>query len=215
MRERRILILTALEMEALAIAPALASLRGACDLRVIGPKGPRLPVDLHAEECRAIVTAGLAGGLEPSLAVGAVVVDAEPPSAACVAAGPWRVGVIHTAAHLAATPTAKAALFARTRADVVDLENAHARALAVRLGIPFLGLRAVSDTAHDSLDPALLDLVDEAGRVRRRAVAALLLRRPRILHSLLRLRASSAIARRGLACAVGELLVERRWPDGR
>lgn len=193
------MILTALAIEARAIESALSEARAGFDVRVVGPKAPRLPADLRSDNCRGLVMAGLAGGLDPSLARGAVVLD----------------GGIHTAASIVATPDEKARLFAATRASVVDLETARARDLASRVGVPFVAIRTVLDTSGEALEPWLLGLVDDEGRVRVAAVTALLLRRPGRLGSLLRVRASSRVALRSLAVAVRERVVDPGWPNPR
>jgi hypothetical protein len=180
-------IFTAIHAEAKAIRPILPL---GVELTVIGIRAVRLPQQIEA---RAILMAGFAGALDPSLSIGDIVHDNPP-------------GTIHTSTQIVATPADKAALFARTGAKAVDMENALARALADRLSIPFFGIRAISDTAADSLDPAILSFVDETGRLRPAALAKTLLQRPALIPQLNQLRLNSAIAGRALANALRTFL---------
>ena len=93
---------------------------------------------------------------------------------------------------IAAGPSADGAAAA---AAVVDLESAAYAEAAIAARIPWLILRAVSDTAAEAL-PALLNHArDAGGAVRRGRVVAGLLREPSALPRLLGLR------RRVAACA--------------
>jgi adenosylhomocysteine nucleosidase len=150
--------------------------------------------------------AGLAGALDPTLVIGDLVVDRT--SGLLVAPGPWLRGDIHTAADVVDTVEKKSALFRATGALVVDMENAIARGFADDRGVPFLGLRAVSDRADEPLDPATLRWVDDAGMPRLGRLAADLCRRPGNLPALWRLGRRSGLAVRSLARAVG-LVVSR------
>jgi adenosylhomocysteine nucleosidase len=219
-----LLILAALKYEAAAIARSLglafiAPARAAgylpdgrpVQLRVVGmgcrtiPRGDREP-DL----CCCIVMAGLGGALDPELHIGDVVIDER--STFPVPAGIGRRGAIHTAADLVSTPAHKASLYRQTGALVVDLENEVARRLAAERGVPFLGLRAVSDRADEALDPAVGRLVDPSGRLRVTALAREICRRPALLADLYRLRARSG---RAMASLTGALRAILRQTVGR
>ncbi|MGN6626939.1 MAG: phosphorylase family protein [Tepidisphaeraceae bacterium] len=207
-----VLILTALRFEADGIARAFAlrfdTPMTAADadrriaLRVVGPLATRLPDELAAD-CAGIVLAGLGGGLDPQWKRGDVVIDdrstldlpaadndddndddadALPPRVRCV-----------TADRVIATPADKADLRRATGGAVVDMESDRVRAWAADRGVPFLGLRAISDTADEVLEPAVLRFVDAAGFTRPGRVAAEVLRRPALLATLLRLRHSGRV----------------------
>jgi nucleoside phosphorylase len=150
--------------------------------------------------------AGLAGALEPSLSVGDVVVDQA--SDFPVTDGRWRRGGIHTAGEIVATPAGKSALFRAGGDLVVEMENAFARRFAAERGVPFLGVRAVSDSAAEPLDAAVLRFVDPSGRVRLGRLAAELCRRPGLIPALWRLRSRTAIALRNLSGAVRQIVEE-------
>jgi nucleoside phosphorylase len=207
MDSKRTVIFTAMRQEARAIARALGLKRleeglysagagGEVVLVTIGIGAKRLPRLLCAGASRVIV-AGLAGGLDPSLRTGDVVVDPCPSSLDGL-----RQGTVHTSARLVCTTADKAALFGSTGSACVDMETELVRAAAESGGAPFVAVRAIMDTAHEALSPELLALTDSDGRVRPLAVLRLLLRRPGSLKELMRLRRSSKIALRALGDAV-------------
>jgi hypothetical protein len=195
-----IVIFAALAYEANVLSRAVRGVPGV-EVRVIGPRAVRLPAAADLAGARLVIMAGLAGALDPALLVGDVVIDGEVASVPSA-----RRGTIHTATDIVATPEQKAALFASTGARAVDMENAAARALAAQAGVPFVGIRAISDRADEPLDPAVLRLVDSAGRLRPMRLTAELCRRPAFLGTLLRLRPKSALAMKNLATAVREIV---------
>jgi adenosylhomocysteine nucleosidase len=89
---------------------------------------------------------------------------------------------------------------------VVDLESAAYVAGAVAAGIPWLVLRAVSDTADESLPDLLNRSRDDGGAVRRARVVLGLLRQPQALPSLLALRGRVGRCAEVLARAVAAAL---------
>jgi adenosylhomocysteine nucleosidase len=148
-------------------------------------------------EASAIMMAGFAGALDPALRVGDIVED-DPG------------GTIYTSKELVATVADKAELFHQTGAKAVDMENAIVRQFADRLGIRFIGVRAISDTADEAVDPAIMQFIDETGRVRPAALTKVLIQKPAIVPVLNRLRRNSAIAGRALAFAVKTFLDENK-----
>jgi Phosphorylase superfamily len=95
-----------------------------------------------------IVSTGLCGALDPSLQRGDIVVAGDAPLQS-----PARFvrGAMHTANQVIGTADAKRSLRARTGAAAVDMESAMVEAEAARRQVPFWCIRAVSDTAGDSL----------------------------------------------------------------
>jgi hypothetical protein len=211
-----LLILTALRYEGDAIAKRLrlshqtataANGAGAAgeriELRVVGPKCEGLS-GLHAiKGCRGIIMAGLGGALDPTLETGEIVLDGD--SDLRIPPGPWRRGGIHTTARIVATVADKRALFAATGALIADMENDIARTFAAEHGVPFLGVRAVSDRADEPLDPATLRWVDAAGALRPLRLAADLCRMPTKITALWRLGRRSRVAVQNLADAVRQV----------
>ncbi|HVX93780.1 MAG TPA: hypothetical protein VHK47_02625 [Polyangia bacterium] len=185
-----------------------------------------LPALLAALPVRRVLVVGVAGALSPaleiaSIVVGDCVVDERDGSArrapAALARAAERTcvgrrGVVVSAQRLADTTGDKQRLAALAAsagqsvstdvAAVVDLESAAFAAEAERAGVPWLVLRAVSDTAGEGL-PALLNRSrDDGGAVRRSRVALGLLSAPHALPRLLELRARVRVCAGDLARAV-------------
>ncbi|HEY2588839.1 MAG TPA: hypothetical protein VGI81_24060 [Tepidisphaeraceae bacterium] len=212
-RPQTLLILTAVTLEARAIADALgmecpkpgqpsriARNGVSITLALTGVSARHLP----GEASGVVLTAGLAGALDPSLAVGDVVVD-DWPASLPVPPGVRR-GAIHTDHQIAATPREKAALFAQTQALAVDMENSSVREWARRQGAQFGAIRAISDRADQTLDPAVLRLIDPWGRPKPMAIAQTLLRHPRLIPHLMRLGRDSKTAARRLGQAIRDAI---------
>ncbi len=145
--------------------------------------------------------------------MGDVILDDSSPDLA-LASG-WLRGKIHTAGKLVDSPAGKADLLRRTGAVAVDMETAIVRQAAARAGVPFIGIRAISDTSVQTLDPIVLRFIDEVGNPRPGALAAGLLRHPGLLSYLSRLEAATALASRRLGEAVVQILdtscVRTQW----
>ncbi len=157
----------------------------------------------------ALIVIGTAGGLQPGLPAGAVVVAQRlvdgtvpvgTPDASLVAravrAGALP-GTIVSAGRMLCTAQAKARAWAACGASgpaVVDLESAAAVREAVRRRTPWVVVRAVCDPAEEDLPLDFDRFTDDSGELRRGAVARHALLRPARLPALLDLR------RRVLAC---------------
>ena len=124
------------------------------------------------------------GALDPALRAGDLVLDTPIPG--LPAELPWHVGGIHTVNRLITTPADKAALFRKTGALAVDMEQAVVQR-AVPAGVEIIGLRAISDPADMAVDPAVLGFINEFGRPRPLVIGKTLLRRPSLLPQLLAL----------------------------
>lgn len=198
MRPTTLLILTAVMTEARAIAKAAGA---SCPkpnqpsqwkqhdthvtLALVGVSARQLPI----EAADAVIMAGLAGALDPSLAIGDLIIDDWPEGMPLPASA--KRGAIHTARDIAATPVQKAELFAQTHAAAVDMENAIVRQWALRHGAAFGAVRAISDRADQALDPVVLTFIDQWGRPRPGRILSALLSRPSLLPALLRLGSDS------------------------
>ena len=89
---------------------------------------------------------------------------------------------------------------------VVEMESTPVAAAAHGRGVPFLGLRAISDEATQEIAWQPASILDGAGRVSVSRVVGAVLRRPILLGSLLRLWRGSQVAGRDLAAALMALL---------
>jgi hypothetical protein len=212
----RAMILAAMSTEARAIARAFhwpkpwmddAPGDGRVAVEVVGV-GARHLDRVAARKPEALIMAGLAGALHPGLEVGAVVIDGscKPPAGA-------RLGKVWTTGKILAAPAEKALLYRQTGALAADMETEPARRFAEALGIPFLAVRAISDTAAQWLNPALLDLVDGEGRPRLGRVLCHIMGGPGRLTELLRIRRAGQTALASLTAAL-VALIDSGWPVG-
>jgi adenosylhomocysteine nucleosidase len=160
--------------------------------------------------CAALLSFGLAGGLDPALKPGALViprcvlVDGE--AVACDPAllawlGGPTVEAIIDAPGVVATTDHKAEMFAASGAAAVDLESGE----IARRGLPFAVLRAICDPATLALPHAALVGLTASGGISLGRVMASLLRDPGQMGTLLRLASHTAVARRSLKRAVAAL----------
>ncbi len=150
-----------------------------------------------------IVSFGLAGGLDPALKAGELVIGSAVNGIAADAA--WaarltaalpgaRLGAMASGEAMVATPAAKAALFGETGAVAADMES-H---LIAGAGIPFAILRAVSDPADRALPRAAQVGLRADGEPDIGAVLKALVADPRQLAALIRTAREAGAAFRSL-----------------
>lgn len=161
----------------------------------------------------ALVSFGLAGGLDPSLTPGTLVLadSVVLPSGDAVATDPdWRERIRRKLAPTLAPvvapvvgsdepiiePAAKAGLWRRTAAAAVDTESHVAARAARQAGLALLVLRAIADPAGGRLPPAVRHGIAPGGRVRPLAVFSNALLVPSQIPDLIRL---ARDARAGMA----------------
>jgi hypothetical protein len=195
-----LILFTALEMEARAVLRALGDRSRDVAVRVIGMRGVRMPqVPTEA----TVIVAGLGGALDPALRVGDLVLDT--PVTGLGNHLPWHIGPIHSSVEVVSTPEQKAALFQTTRALAVDMEHVVVQR-SLRSGVTVIGLRAVSDPADMTVDPAVLQFVDEVGNPWARRIAVTLLRRPGLIPHLRLLNKNTKVALANLGRGVRALV---------
>jgi adenosylhomocysteine nucleosidase len=146
-------------------------------------------------DCRAVISIGIAGGLDPSLAPGDVIVAtgvaapdrrhaASPVVARRIAARlsdhPRRVIMADVAGVDSAvrTPADKRALRGATGALAVDMESHVAAAFAAHHGLPFAAVRVVCDPAHRALPDLVATALRPNGKVSYRGVFGSLWEQP-------------------------------------
>lgn len=180
---------------------------------------------------RALISWGMAGGLDPLLAAGTLVLPREvlsPEGARFVTAQEWRerlaaalaagqpvsAGSLLSCREPIGTPAEKAVAFRTTAAVAVDMESFAVAEIAARHLLPFIAVRAIVDTAQDSLPPSLTAAAVAAGTVRGPQVIGALLRDPGELATLLRLLRRYRAARRTLLAVArsGALRAEAARP---
>lgn len=200
-------IVAALEMERRWIgAPKpLVELSGVGDARA--ENAAHRLVDRGAT---ALVSWGVAGGLDPDLEPGTVVL----PDVVFHADGSsqevdlaWRdrlvtrlqgqvftstLPLVHSTQPVTA-PAEKNELHRRTGAAAVDMESAAVAAIAAEMGIPFIVVRVVVDAAGVRLPEVALTMCDEEGRLKKSAVLGLIFQ-PGEWRGMLRLGRANAAA---------------------
>ena len=161
-----------------------------------------------------IVSMGFCGALDPSLAIGDIVVGttifagdrafpAEPP----VTASPHRSGPVCSIDHVAATAEEKRKLHA-TGAIAVEMEAAGVGQRAQKLGIPFFCVKSVTDLANENMANDFNAVLRSDGRFDTMNILASSLRRPWVrLPELIRLRRRCGLAARSL----GEFIADCRF----
>jgi adenosylhomocysteine nucleosidase len=162
----------------------------------------------------ALMTFGMAGGLDPALKPGSVVIPCELLSsegARYAASRAWREqvaaavsplravteGNLLTSTHAIDTPADKAAAFRNTGAAAVDMESAAVAKIAAQHNLPFIAVRVIVDTAADMLPRAVV-AASRAGRVQLARLIGGLILAPREIASLVRLAQRYRIAMRSL-----------------
>ncbi len=167
-----------------------------------------------ADGASALLSFGLAGGLDPAARPGLLLV---PASVLCDghwhAADPallaWLGGATPHRLLAADAPAVSAGdkqrLWQDTGATALDLETCAVVRAAVAHRLPFAVLRAVCDPAEHDLPPAALAALDAGGTIGLARVAWSVARQPAQVPALLRLAADAAAARRALARRVRQV----------
>ncbi len=162
----------------------------------------------------ALMTFGMAGGLDPALKAGSVVLPCELISEGgtrfvtfrswrervAAAVSPLRAvteGNLLTSARAIDTPTDKTAAFRETGAAAVDMESAAVAQIADKHNLPFIAVRVIVDTAADKLPHAVVN-ASRAGRVHIGRLVAGLVVAPGEIAALIRLAQRYRIAIRSL-----------------
>jgi adenosylhomocysteine nucleosidase len=172
------------------------------------PEGAaRAAEELVAQGVKALVSFGLAGGLDPVLFPGDVLVPYAVADGderlACDVALMQRLGggtrhVMLAARDIVPTALEKRALCRATGAHAVDLESGAVARVALAHGLPFAVLRAICDPANCSLPPAAIVALNRKGAIGFGRVLLSVLRFPRQIRDLRELAADAHIARDAL-----------------
>ncbi|MCO6439668.1 MAG: hypothetical protein J5I81_01010 [Nitrococcus mobilis] len=203
---------------------------------MLGLSGPgaigaqRMAEQLVARGATELVSWGLAGGLDPGIAPGTLIVA----DRVVVARGtgyatdkgwrqrflsalPRRVAVrealLLASDNLVTTSAAKTVLRHRYAAVAVDMESGAIACVANRHRLPLLVLRVVVDPADMALPPALAELVARDGGVHLSRLTRLLIRRPSILWPLFELAWNVRIATSTLRRIAPMVTDHGVWPS--
>lgn len=172
---------------------------------------------LKSTAFRSIIVCGFAGGLKDGLPPGSVIVpDAvtdttsqktyRVDSALLAVAESTRLshlkyhgGLLATTDRVLIRAGEKRAFAEQTGAVAVDMESAGAARIAEEHKIPWLAVRAVTDSVNDDLPFDFNALADAQGNVNRRRIVVAALLRPWKIPALIRLGQRSSLAARNLA----------------
>jgi len=195
---RPILIVTGLVQEArIAAGPGMAVICSSSDPNQLRA----LLTTLDPTSIRGVISFGVAGGLDPSLKTGDVVVATEVMAGdtrwlaglsltedqiASIALGRRRVvrGLLAGVEEVVAASSCKAALHSETGAAAVDMESHIAAAYAAEAGIPFAALRVISDPAHRALPVVARKAIKPNGDLDLLRIMGSVVRNPRTLRAL-------------------------------
>jgi adenosylhomocysteine nucleosidase len=207
-----VLAITGLAFEArLAAGPGVVTVRAGGD-----PVRLRMMLAARSRpECRAVISVGIAGGLDPALVPGDVIVatgvaapdrrhaacmDIAEGLAARLSAHPKRVLLADLAGvdEAVMSPHAKHALRAATGALAVDMESHVAAAYAAQHGLPFAAVRVICDPAHRALPEFVSAALRPDGQVSLPGVLGGLMRQPMQVFAMTRLARDAAAGFRAL-----------------
>jgi adenosylhomocysteine nucleosidase len=195
---RPVLIVTGLVQEArIAAGPGMAVICSSSDPQQLRA----LLTVLDPTTIRGVISFGVAGGLDPTLKSGDVVVATEVMAGdarwlagltlnedliASVALGGRRIvrGRLAGAEEVVAARHVKAALHSETGAAAVDMESHIAADYAAKAGLPFAALRVVSDPAHRALPSSAMAAIKPNGDIDLRKIMRSVVRNPMTLRDL-------------------------------
>ena len=195
---RPVLIVTGMAQEArIAAGPGMIVICSSSDPQQLRA----LLATLDSSTFRGVISFGVAGGLDPSLKSGDVVVATE------VMAGDTRFlaglalnqemiasaalkrrrvvrGGLAGVEQVVAAQACKAALRSETGAAAVDMESHIAAAYAAKAGLPFAALRVISDPASRALPALVMSAIKPNGGIDLRKVLRGVARNPTTLRAL-------------------------------
>jgi adenosylhomocysteine nucleosidase len=195
---RPILIVTGLVQEArIAAGPGMTVICSSSDPQQLRA----LLTVFDPTTIRGVISFGVAGGLDPSLKSGDVVVATEVLAgdtrwlaglalnggvSASVALGRRRVvrGSLAGAEQVVSARALKAALHLETGAAAVDMESHIAAAYAAEAGLPFAALRVISDPASRALPALAMAAIKPNGDIDLRKILRGVARNPTTLRAL-------------------------------
>ncbi len=186
-----------------------------------GAGAARAAQRLVSRGATALASFGLAGGLDPSLSCGRIVLPAQVVSAdggslgtdthwrtsltlALAAHAPVAVGKLLTRERAIGSPGEKQAAFRATGAAAVDMESFSVAEVAAERKLAFMVVRVIVDTAEDTVPSSVLAGTDAGGQVHLWPLVRSLLRTPADLGALLKLAARYRRANASLRIAARE-----------
>jgi adenosylhomocysteine nucleosidase len=168
----------------------------------------KLDAYLAKETPTGVISSGFAGGLNPSLELGAIVYDMDEGS-------PWEKALLASKAKLArfecanrvsCTADEKYKLWQVTGMDAVEMESDTIRQVCLRKNIPSATIRVISDTAHQDLPLDFNRIMTPDNRIDFAKLTARLLLKPRLIAQLLRFQGQTITAAQSLGGFLETLL---------
>ena len=160
----------------------------------------------------ALMSFGVAGGLDPALTAGSVVLATEirDGTSTLFADAVWtarllkafagHVEAIHApllhARGVVATPAAKAEAFGATGAAATDMESYGLAEAAIKLSLPFVSLRVIADGAEDRIPTVAIAAASADGRINVMKSVLGALTHPMQIPDLIRLGSRTNVARK-------------------
>jgi adenosylhomocysteine nucleosidase len=177
---------------------------------------------VRASRPELLILCGFAGALRPGMRPGDLVIsthvsgtgpdgnqlpdpiaaDLECTRAACdlMEAHPGtHIGKLYSAPRVLVTADEKASCVAAYGADAVDMETAAAAAIAAKLGVPWVSVRAITDDANSNLPLDFNALAGANGNTDMGLLLKALARRPAAIPGLIQLGKNAAAAGKALA----------------
>jgi adenosylhomocysteine nucleosidase len=168
----------------------------------------KLDAYLAKETPTGVISSGFAGGLNPSLELGAIVYDMDEGS-------PWEKSLLTSKAKLArfecanrvsCTADEKYKLWQVTGMDAVEMESDTIRQVCLRKNVPSATIRVISDTAHQDLPLDFNRIMTPDNRIDFAKLTARLLLKPRLIAQLLRFQGQTITAAQSLGGFLETLL---------
>jgi nucleoside phosphorylase len=163
-----------------------------------------------------VLNGGFAGGLNPALATGDIVIAEAANSAylRLLDGATFRPARIVCLDRFLSTVDEKRAVFERTQADAVDMEFEAIRQVCAEEGIPCANVRIVFDAAHEDLPWDFNSLMTSRMTVSYWRLAWALLKSPRRIRPLMRFVCRCSLAAQDLAAALAEIVGHLRREPG-
>jgi len=208
--EQTILLCFALEREAAPFRRAMRDSIGGIRILLVGmgsrAASERFSQAIAWERPGCVITSGLAGGLDPSLAPGTVLVETSSAFLLSAARIPGAVPIrFHCDERIAVTRLDKSLLRSRTGADAVEMESGAIHKICEQHGIPCATVRVISDSADEDLPLDFNALRGADGQLHNGKLAMAIISRPWKVPSLMKLGRTTARATERLAQALVEI----------
>lgn len=172
------------------------------------PEGAKLAAQSLVDQgAEALLSFGLAGGLQPGLQPGAVLVPpcviSQTGTYACDQGlmsflGGATPAPLLAGKHIAETVAEKSYLYQKYNAAAIDLESGAVAEIATHNALPFAVLRAVTDPAERPLPPAATIALKDDGSLDIIRLLRSIVRQPRQISGLIRIGQDAKAARRDL-----------------